>query len=1611
MKCKDGRSVLRLLTSFMVFAIMMLSGKGSCVALADQAGSFTVTGGDNYSYSDNVLTIKSGSTLTVSGGDNKGSADRIQIDGTGNVSLILDGITIYHSEEDYGPAIELLGDADRTVTIEVKGKNNLTTKGASAIQKNGTTSKLVLKGDGTLTATSNGSINTGHASIGGASEKSSGNIAIQSGTYNVSAYSGGAAIGGGYKGKGINITITGGTVKATVQKKETASNLVSDYIGAAIGGGGDADGENITISGGEVTATVSGSGNLEGSDSKFTGAAIGGGCNGEGKNIIIEGGKVTAKSTSDTSGCGIGSGCKTNSDWNAGTTVNITGGYVETETGKYSAGIGGYGFSNGSETKIDNAVVTIGGGTVYAKGGTDSVGIGGAKYSDAHVYISGGNVYAIANNKEDSIGVTTSSCTFELKNKSMGVDVHCEKPVNNSINVKGNNYEVVAAAVEIHDGSGNDVTDTYNYGINDMTTLGFNAETYNNVFVYLPAGYTLYNVKEAGATTPTDTRVAVNVNDIMNNWNYNESTTYFKNAAYTVQLDSTAYPSDKVSVKYTGNTRTAIGSYTATATITAMAGYKLVDSNGNEKDNYQLTLQWKIQEYTTSPTLTYTSNSAAYTPYVNGGVTWCKGSSVNISASGYTICQGTNTGPFNSSLTLSTDGEKNLYFKKDGGGYITTSPQKVNLKFDSNAPTGTISLDNKTYRGIDTSTATKTCRLNNTAVTITSSDTGSGIKTTQYAFLGSPKKYTDSDIEDAVGTWQTYNSSITFPSGEAKALYVKLTDKAGNVSYLSTELIYNDTVDPVVSGVSLTNATTDSVSYSFTVNKPSTYYGILVPSGVTAPNDLAAIKDMYNNTATNGYKGFTGSGTGVSNQTITGLKANTSYTLHVAAEDDRTSLTGTSNSKASAVASSSSVTTKQKTVAVAAQTYQFRIENTAKDYTYDIKKMLTDSVSSVNDLGAITYTVSGSAGDILSRDLNSSDVNNGVLTIPVKHLTNSASDKTQNITITYSFGNTEYATATTTLTLKAVSKTPITPSGITVSNKTYDGSAYSYSGTLSWKDSNNTTVNIDANSVTYTYYPVTVNGNTRTRGTALTGAPFDAGDYDLVISANTNDYTGSQAYSFSILPKNLSDSMSGVKWYITHNDSTTLYNSSSTYYADGNDYKMEVKGYPDELNVSYTDCTANTKGEHQAVATYYLKNGLSSGNYKLPDSSNQTWKLQEKTEEFQKTTPDVSGLSFKYVDSNGKTYNDDSEFIEDGEISYSLIIDNFPNQIQSVSYKIEPVDGTSNEGISGNSVSKAGKYRTTATFVVDTNLYNTPKAKVSDVWTVHTKDGDPVPKVKKDVNMSGVKWVYTHDGSTRDYNSSTVLYADGRAYTVYVTGLPEQVVVKYSGVCSSASDGGTAVAAFTLKSGYENDYNVPASMTLAWRILPYEPQPEEPPVEVNDNPVELPSVGSIVQAGGYNVKILSASEDGGTVEYQGQTKKNKKATKISVPPTVEIDKITYKVTAIQNGAFNGYKKLKSVTIGKNVETIGKKAFYKCTALKSVTIPANVTTIGDQAFYGDKKLSKITIKSKKLKKVGKKAIGGINKKATIKCPNKKLAKQYKKKLFKSKTGYKKTMKIK
>jgi peptidoglycan hydrolase-like protein with peptidoglycan-binding domain len=129
--------------------------------------------------------------------------------------------------------------------------------------------------------------------------------------------------------------------------------------------------------------------------------------------------------------------------------------------------------------------------------------------------------------------------------------------------------------------------------------------------------------------------------------------------------------------------------------------------------------------------------------------------------------------------------------------------------------------------------------------------------------------------------------------------------------------------------------------------------------------------------------------------------------------------------------------------------------------------------------------------------------------------------------------------------------------------------------------------------------------------------------------------------------------------------------------------------------------------------------------------------------------------------------------------------------------------------------------------------------------------------------------------------------------------------------------------------------------------------------------------------------VTSDSEQNPTVEYMGTT--NKKAQNVKIPAYVEKDGIYYEVTRIADNAFWNNSRLVSVTIGENIEEIGKGAFENCKKLKSITIPKNVEKIGNNAFKDCKKLAKVTINSTVLTTIGKNAFRNCKalKKITIK----------------------------
>lgn len=141
--------------------------------------------------------------------------------------------------------------------------------------------------------------------------------------------------------------------------------------------------------------------------------------------------------------------------------------------------------------------------------------------------------------------------------------------------------------------------------------------------------------------------------------------------------------------------------------------------------------------------------------------------------------------------------------------------------------------------------------------------------------------------------------------------------------------------------------------------------------------------------------------------------------------------------------------------------------------------------------------------------------------------------------------------------------------------------------------------------------------------------------------------------------------------------------------------------------------------------------------------------------------------------------------------------------------------------------------------------------------------------------------------------------------------------------------------------------------------------PSNPTKPTNNKKKPAAKGTTLKDSKGATYKVTGAKVKNPTVTY---VKPKKNVKKVSIPATITVKGVKYKVTAVSKNAFKNNKKVKQVTIDKNVKNIGKNAFYGCKNLKKVTI----------------KTTKLTQKT-----VGKNAFKGIHKKATIKVPKKKL----------------------
>lgn len=86
-----------------------------------------------------------------------------------------------------------------------------------------------------------------------------------------------------------------------------------------------------------------------------------------------------------------------------------------------------------------------------------------------------------------------------------------------------------------------------------------------------------------------------------------------------------------------------------------------------------------------------------------------------------------------------------------------------------------------------------------------------------------------------------------------------------------------------------------------------------------------------------------------------------------------------------------------------------------------------------------------------------------------------------------------------------------------------------------------------------------------------------------------------------------------------------------------------------------------------------------------------------------------------------------------------------------------------------------------------------------------------------------------------------------------------------------------------------------------------------------------------------NIRYTISKKTGKIREVKVRGVDDKTRRSVTIPASIKLNKVSYKVVGIGKNAFKGMKKLKKVTIGKNVRKIDRRAINNCKKLKTVKI--------------------------------------------------------------------------
>lgn len=1004
-------------------------------------------------------------------------------------------------------------------------------------------------------------------------------------------------------------------------------------------------------------------------------------------------------------------------------------------------------------------------------------------------------------------------------------------------------------------------------------------------------------------------------------------------------------------------------------------------------------------EITKNFTIAYITAPDNYITGTKGANDWYT-SDVTIGVADWQVS--TDGSSWNDSISVTEEGTHSytLYFK-DSNGYITDSINKE-IKIDKAAPTGTIQVKESTWDkflekisfGFYTNTKEK--------ITITSEDTGSGIASTEY--LVSDKAYTQiSDMQNLSG-WKDYDNSNKpkIKTNRTSYVYARITDNVGNVTYLSSDGILHDDEIPYIFDITPVmkdrsgSVTFDIFEDGSGLEKVYFLYSTDINEVTSATTENLKASDYHNATGT---------------FTLSDLKPNTEYYCAVLAVDKagnesyllnstfktlKEAITGTVSISGEAVygktltASYEGLATDAGEVTVS----WYRGEDTTAIATGDTYTLTADDVGKVITVKVTAENCSGELTDSTAEVAKAEHPNPP---------TNGNVDDENN---TFTFNGT---------------------SGVT-----YE---YSTDGGASWTD---ITVDSGTGVGTVTVGNVIVNtGDLQVRAKETDG--YKASDVISNTSAYTATLEGSVSLSGTAkygetLTATVTGAQQGaVLTYTFSADDTVLQQGSSNTYkieqaAIGKQItvKVSAEGYKGTVNGT-SDTVAKADGVLTLKQTEFTptfgdeafelgcsRTGDGTISYKVSDSKKADGTAADDDNSVIKVSDTgvvtIVGAGSATVTvslSETKCYTGAAEQTITVTVNKAPKPPKMPGSIMHPAHSKNKVgdvelpqgwawadsdkeitleDGKAVTATANYVGSDAGNYKNESVEITLTRSEcDHPKTELKNAKPATCKEtgytGDTYCVKCEELVVSGTEIpLGKHQGGKATCTHQAVCTVCGASYGDLDSSnhtFGEWKVVVAATTTEAGKKERSCVCGYKETADIPKlDVQTPGTPSTPAPGTPSTPAPETPSTPAPETPaVKTPKKGDIVTDDKKTGSYIITSSEKKEVAYKAPANKNAKT--ITIPATIKVKGVTYKVTKIADNSFKNNNKITKITIGENIVSIGKNAFYGC-----------------------KKLKTITIRSKKLtsKTVSKNAFKGLTKITTIKVPKNKLT-AYKKLLKK------------